>query len=434
MSEPCAIDSCKRASRALCHCCQQNLCIVHLNEHNEALNSQLNPLVDEINELDERFRTRNIQDIVGDCRQKLEEWRQDCHKKIDHFFEQKCQELDQLIAEKLDKQQKTISHIRSKVGELIHDQETSRQDIDTLTTTMRQLEKEINKIQQAHLRIKIHPLLMDDTMIQLNEIYQHEIDASAFSSIYKTILRSQGSSRALASNGRLLLVHEKPNLCLLDGELKMVKQVFTPHDLIRDMCWSSALNRFIAIYENSIFLIDDNTMSIETVKMTEKQIWFSCTCFNTQLFLSTSVLGSSIVEIKLSPSIAVIKEWKSPRTCTMDEWIDDIVYNDGTLAVIIRNTVEKSVRMELRSCNTLDRLWSLVLDVVYPKDMAFRCCSLDCNGWLVAAFNTGHLLHITTDGKMKQTITYKAIPHRVTLYNPNILAIAAENSINLHKI
>ena len=100
----CAIVNCKRVSRALCHCCQQNLCIIHLNEHNDLLNSQLNPLTDEINTLGERLKTLNIQDIVGDCRQKLEQWRQDCHKKIDQFFEEKLQEIDLLVAKKLDGQ------------------------------------------------------------------------------------------------------------------------------------------------------------------------------------------------------------------------------------------------------------------------------------------------------------------------------------------
>ena len=74
------------------------------------------------------------------------------------------------------------------------------------------------------------------------------------------------------------------------------------------------------------------------------------------------------------------------------------------------------MRIELRSCKTLDRLWSLPLDVVYNKDLAFRCCSLDCNEWLVADYSAGRLLHITADGKMKETIPYKAIPYRMLLY------------------
>jgi len=68
------------------------------------------------------------------------------------------------------------------------------------------------------------------------------------------------------------------------------------------------------------------------------------------------------------------------------------------------------MRMELRSCKTLARLCSLLMDVVYDEDKAFHCCSLDCNGWLVVDYNAERLLHITTDGKMKQAIKYKAIP------------------------
>ncbi len=434
MSQPCAIITCKRASRALCHCCQQNVCIPHLNEHNDLLNSQLNPLADEINALGERLKTFNIQDIVGDCRWKLEQWRQDCYEKINHFFEQKSHELDRLVAEKLNRQRERTTHIRSKVAELIHDQEATQQDIDTLTSTIRQLEKEMNNIEQAHFQINTRPLLVDDSIIQFEDIYEHDFDLSALSPAYRTIVRPQGSCRALASNGRLLLIHQAPNLCFLNTELTKVKQVLWPYDVIGDMCWSSTLNRFIVISKENFFLVDENTMSIESVQAIAKQRWLSGTCFNDELFLSTGGWGSFIVEVRLSPSITVVKEWRSPITCATDESIDDMVCNDGILALVIRNGVEQSMRMELRSCKTLDRLWSVLLDIKYDKDTAFRFCSLDCNGWLVADYNAGRLLHITRDGKMNQTITYKAIPLRIAKFTSNMLDISTETGLSFHKI
>ncbi|CAF4234517.1 unnamed protein product, partial [Rotaria sp. Silwood2] len=99
MSQSCSIEKCTRTSRGLCDCCQQNLCLQHLNEHNTLLVSLLNPLADELNALGVRLETLNIEKVIGNSRQKLEQWRQDCHKKIDCFFGQKCQELDQLIQE-----------------------------------------------------------------------------------------------------------------------------------------------------------------------------------------------------------------------------------------------------------------------------------------------------------------------------------------------
>ncbi len=64
MSQRCAIQDCKRASRTLCQCCNQNLCRDHFNEHDDLLNSQLNPLTDEMNVLSDRLRAINIDKII----------------------------------------------------------------------------------------------------------------------------------------------------------------------------------------------------------------------------------------------------------------------------------------------------------------------------------------------------------------------------------
>ncbi len=433
MSQRCATRKCERTSRAPCDCCKQNLCLQHLYEHNTSLVSQLNPLTGEINALGDRLNRLNLRETARDCRKKLEEWRLDCHQKIDSFYERKCQELDHLVAIKVDEERQKILHIETKLDKLIREQEATRQDIDILTSTICQLEKEMNNIEEAHFQVNTRPLLIDDTIIQFKEIHQHDFDPSSFSSIYKTILYRKVSWDALASNGRLLLIHQAPNLCLLDVKLTVVKQVLWPYDSLFDMCWSSTLNRFIVISKENVFLVDENTMSIESVQTIAKQRWLSGTCFNDELFLSTDEWGSSIVKLRLSPSISVIKKWKSPKTCTTDEWIDDIGYNNGALAVVIRNKIEQSIRMELRCCKTLDRLWSLLLDIKYNKDIPFRCCSLDCNGWLVADYNARRLLHITRDGKMKQTIIYKAIPLRITMFTSDINAISTGRGLNLHK-
>jgi hypothetical protein len=117
----------------------------------------------------------------------------------------------------------------------------------------------------------------------------------------------------------------------------------------------------------------------------------------------------------------------------MVEYIDDIVYNNETLAVVISNKDQESIRMELRSCTMLDCIWSLPLDIVYIQER-FRCCSLTCDDWLVADRNAGRLLHITADGNIKETIAYKEIPYYVTLFGSNMLVIATEKGINFHKI
>ena len=434
MSTSCADANCKRISRALCHCCQQNLCIVHLNEHNDLLNSQLNPLTDEVNTLGERLKTINIEHVLGDCRQKLEQWRQVSHKKIDHFVDQKFKEIDLLITKKLDGQQQEITGLRSKLAKLTDDQAATQKDIDTLTSNIRQLENQMNKIEQARFSFLSFPLLIDQNTVQIKEIFEKEFDTSTISTVCKAITYPSGSNLvSLGSNGRLLLIHHVPNLYFINAESTIIKQVLWLHSKIGDICWSSTLDRLIIVTNDNIFLLDENTLILQNVEVVEKRNWSSCTCFDNQLFLSTNKWGSSIVKFNLSPSIAAIKEWKSPITCTMDEYIDDIVYNNQTLAVVISNKVQKSIRMELRSCITLDRFWSLPLDIVYIQER-FRCCSLTCDDWLVADRNAGRLLYITADGNIKETIAYKEIPYYVTLFGSNMLVIATKQGINFHKI
>ncbi len=434
MSQPCAITTCKRMSRALCYCCQQNLCLQHVNEHNAFLVSQLNPLTDEVNTLSDRLNAVNIQTMIGDCRQKLEQWRLDCYQKIDQLFEQKCQEFNRLITMKLDTQRKKTIDIQSRVAELLREQEATQDDIDSLMSNIRDLTRELDVIEQTCLRINTRPLVINGDLIQIKGAIEKELDLSCLPPIYKTISRSVSRCKVVATNGRFLLMQQETKLCLIDKEMTIAKQSPCFHDKIFDMCWSSVLARFIMTAANGIYLMDENTMSIETLPMIDKRSWFSCTCSDTFLFLSTFASEPPVVKFNLSPLIVAVKEWKSPDTCGRGERIDNIVYSNGTLALMIGKPSEKSMRMELRSSDTFDRIWMLPLDIVCHESISNRCCSLNCNEWLLADFNARRLMQVTKDGKIKKKIPYNTIPYRISLFGPNILAVSAENGVNFHKI
>ena len=100
MSEICAISSCKRPSCALCLCCQQKICLPHLKEHQDLLLAEINPLVDQINALGDRLKTFDPNEMIGNARQKLEDWRIECHQQIDFIFEQKSRELNEQVTKK----------------------------------------------------------------------------------------------------------------------------------------------------------------------------------------------------------------------------------------------------------------------------------------------------------------------------------------------
>ncbi|CAF0949286.1 unnamed protein product [Rotaria sp. Silwood1] len=434
MRQPCSIEKCMRKSRWLCDCCQQHLCLQHLNEHNAILISQLNPLTDKINALEDRLNTLNIQKTIDSGRQKLEQWRQDCYKKIDCLFEQKCREIDQLVNEKVDQQREELNRIHSKTTEFINAQETSRQDIDLLKSTIRQLETNMNEIERTRFTITTRPLLLDDTFVYITKMTETELDLSYLSPPYTTIHRSEGSCRSLTSNDRHFLIHQEPNLCLFDREMNMVKSMSWPYNTIWDMCWSSALDRFIILGKKNIFLINENTMSIDNLYTVSKRDLLSCTCSDIVLFVCTNEGASSVLEFILFPSIELIREWNSPLTCMKDEIINDIVYNNGHLALIVKNKSEKSLRIELRNAETLDRIWRLQLDIRCAQKIPFRCCALSGNEWLIVDYETDRLLQITKDGKMKTEIKYSPTPCRALMFDTNELAISTVDGVNLHTI
>lgn len=434
MSQPCAIIKCKRPSRAVCDCCQSYLCLQHLSEHNAVLISELNPLVDEINNLNDRFKILNNENIFEKYREKLQQWRLDCYKNIDQLFEQKCQELHRRLTEKIEKQREDIDRMLSKVTEFIHQQEATQKDIDLLTETIHYLQVDMKNLEQNCFEIHISPLIIDENLIRIEEINDYEFDPFTFSPVQKTINYVSESWYSLASSDQFLLIHQSPNLCLLNRQLSIVRQTLWPHHVIWNMCWSSALNQFIIVEENNIFLVNPNTMSIENLETIEKQKWLSCTTSDQYLFLSSKQWGSEIVKYRLLPSVSLIQKWKSPDTCQRDEFIDDIVYNNGNVLLIITNQLKTTVRIELRSSETFDCIWILLLDILCKQNKTFCCCSLNNDEWLMTDYETRRLIHITKNGQQKSAITYSEIPYQVCRFASHRLAISTSIGVNLHKL
>ncbi|UJR21946.1 hypothetical protein I4U23_025015 [Adineta vaga] len=434
MSQSCAISTCRRVSRTLCYGCNQNFCREHMVEHDLSLNSQLNPLSDEINALGERLKSINLKNAIGITHQKLEQWRLDCRKTIDSFFDQKCQELDRYVAKRMEKQREQISHMRTKMSQLISEQEATHKDIDSLTVTVRDLEREIAQIEQTSIQVETKSLILDDSLIHIENLDVNRFDLSTLSSVYKTINYPRENWAPLTCNNRYLLIHQEPNLCLIDQDLNVIKQNSWIYGTIYDMCWSSTLNRFIVINGSDVFLVDETHMSIENIQTLQKRKWLSCTTSETSLFLSTKVWGSSIMEFSLLPTIELVKQWQSPDTCARDEVINGIVYNNDTLVLMIKNPSEKTIHIEMRSSATLDRLWSVRLNIAYSLNIRTRCCLLSNDQWLVVDRNTSRILHISKDGKVKASTTYTPPPFCAALFNQDMLAISTARGVNLHRL
>ena len=425
MFERCSIETCKSSSRTQCHCCKKNFCRNHFIEHDNLPNLQLNSLVDEINSLNDRITTLNVTQLNVDSVEILERWRVYCFKLIDDIFKKKCQEIDQ--------QRNELVKIRSTIVELIRKQETNMNDIDLLKANIHTVEEEINNIEQTNIEVVIYPLKIDNNLIRVGELFIPYLDLSLLQPWCKKINNIRCNLPVIADNDRFFLVYQPPNLCLMNEELSVIKRTQWNHDAIRDMCWSSEIARFFIITENDVYIVNYNRMSIKPLPIDQDQDWWSCTCSDTSLYLSTGERGSSIFKFSFPPSIKLEKQWVSPETCTQYQRIINMVYKNETLAMTILDLYMKKKMLELRSSTTLQLLWSFKLNTKYSCGI-FGCCSLNRNDFLVWDYDTSLLLHICKEGKAHVANKYKEGNPIFVLSHGNELVISTNDSINFHQI
>lgn len=434
MPPTCSLVDCKRIPCALCHCCEKNLCLSHLKEHQDDLLDQLNSLVDQTTDLDDRLQAFQIQPMMDYAREKLEQWRRDCYRKIDEFFECKCQELIDNANGKLTKQRQHIDQVQTALAQLISEQAATREDLKQMKERIAQLEKDLHKMQQTSFKVDIQSYRINNDLIRIDEFDVSEFSFSSLPPTTKTIHSSKKNCAALAINETALLMHHEGNLCLFDRTFASIQKAPWSFGEISDMFWSFALKRFIIVNESSVFLVDEESMSIENIHMVAKQNWCCGTCSEKSLFLATYRRGSAVMEFNLLPSIEFVKQWKSSEICSKDEGIHDLGYFNEKLFLIIEDQVKRTIRVESRSSITFERFWSLRLDSAENQKVQIRCCPLYNDQWLVAHHDTGSLLYITADGKLEEACTYTPSPHFVCSFGTAGLVVVTSNSVHLHEL
>ncbi|CAF0790995.1 unnamed protein product [Rotaria sordida] len=433
MSQSCAVESCESTLGISCHCCDKMFCPDHLDEHYESINNQLNPLVNEINTLYDQIMKKTKEKLIGDCLEKLDTWRDECYQMINHLYEKKRQELEQQYIKKTDKQQKKINEIQLKINKLIHDHDTTQQDIEYFKSTIQIIKHEIKQIHQIYFNINIRPLELYENFISIEQIKQDEIDFTMLLSPYKTIDCPDEYNIICTTNKNFLLIHQNSELQLFNKELIMIKNISWKNHRVYDMCWLSTLNKFILLdFNKQVYLINENLTSIEQIQINPEQTWRCCTCSHTSLYLISSHHLTDIFQFDLQSSFQLIKRWKISYLSKEHDIIIDMIYNNETLALLIKN---QKTHIELRSSITFDRIWLLQIDTKYDIIHPITYfCLLNSNDWLLLDYHNSRLIHVNNNGKIRSISMYNPSPIKAILFDSNILVIKTDKTWNFHEI
>ena len=415
-----------QSSDLLCGRCGENFRREHRIGHSQSDGN----LIQKILDLQTQLKATNLARMKNDLRQRLEQWCAESHQTVVRFFDRKSRELDRYIDETFDQHRTEMNRIQATLSAVNRQEETNGQELQSLRSTLDDLRKKIQNFEQLHEELNIIPLPINDDLIQMSNTQDQQRNLSLLLPVRETINHPDASLSAMASNERFFLVYLSPYLTFVDRKLDIATQLRWPYESIRDMCWSSASDRFVLVERSNVYFVDDRLMAIEKLPIESKQNWSSCTSSDESLFLSTAERASSIRSYRVLPSIGVRKQWKFPLTCGKEESIDQIVYRNSTLALIISH---KTVRIELRSSETLDRLWTYPFDSIGEGIPSFHLCSLNFDEWLITDRSNKRLLHITDEGDLKSMVAYNSGPSRAVLFQPNLLAVSRRNGINFHE-
>jgi hypothetical protein len=393
--------------------------------------NQLNRKIDELDEI-----VKNLSEkLLNNGRDKLDKWRDESYKMINQFYEQKYQELHENCLKKIGKPKDELEQIRLQIYQLIQEEKTNKNDIQLLTSNIQHIKQKLKEIEQKDIQINIQSFLINENLISIENSISDDFDLSLLSSPCHTIHSSNQNSWSIASNNKYLLIDQYPNLYLLDKNLTIVNQYQWKYNHICDICWSKILNKFIIITHNKVCLIDENLTSIEHIRSIKGEKWWSCTCSNSSLYLTSNERDSGLFQFNLSSAFQLIKQWKSSSSDEQGEYIYDITYQHDKLALIIGYTQNRSVYLILRSSTTFDLIWSYQLDINYKWfQTAIRCCSLTNDQWFIIEEYTSHIFHIDKDGKVKQKREYTSQPWNAIVFGTDVLAIRTETSINFHRV
>jgi hypothetical protein len=423
----CTISECPRLSRVLCYCCKKNYCIEHLKNHNDIYLSQLHQLTNEINLLSEYYRDQ--------YRQQLDQWRHESHQTIEFYYEKKCQELNNKIIpnEQLSQNRQVIEWIKSKIVQLIREQNTTQQQIDSLKAATNALRRELEQIPRENFQLNIPPLIFDENFIQLDKTILNFNLYSTIKSLFLTKQVSTNDCIVMTNNSKYLLIGQQTRLCLFDKNLNEIKQIPWIYGCIWDMCTSNTLSKFILVAENGIFTFDEQTMIIEQIKNLSKQTetWYCCACSDKSLYLATRELNTTISEYVFKQDNYLFK--RKYICCSNNEYIEHMKCSKDLVVLIILNNLTGERRFDMRSILTFNQIWTISLNI-QEKMNIISCCSLNEKGWLIVDLAQSRLIHVTNQGQIKQIITYKPSPQYAVQFGDDTLAILTEQGINLHRI
>ncbi|UJR17559.1 hypothetical protein I4U23_004455 [Adineta vaga] len=159
-------------SATLCRHCSKNVCRRHFDEHADQIVQKLNPLADNINELNEKINSFTVKGYKQNIFDQLTQWRDEAIKQINDLYELKKQNLDLLLDDNEEVfAQQTIDHLetvntlKNETASFINENDVTFEELNILKRRLRELEENVNKTHTRLVYCDIKPFSIDYDLI-----------------------------------------------------------------------------------------------------------------------------------------------------------------------------------------------------------------------------------------------------------------------------
>ena len=451
-----------------CHCCRKYFCGAHMMEHNEDLEMVLNQLCEEM-ETPEMNSLRNVNNRP-EWLPRLYKWYASIpeHPLVDQFYKQcieryeKCfkysdrkTDLSEAINEAecqlrslIDQNRKAYNKwnrealsTKSSRDHFQYKRSLNERRGDSLYSLMRQInipsmDYLIHRIERLKHESR-HPISPSKNYLYVEKEVVLDADSSSpLMPAHKSLEITTSQCYCMAANDKYITLEQFLRLNLISSDYNSDLH-HEWRNFVTDTFWSSALEKFIVINIDCIdvLTVDSKRGHIHTVTLDhdlDNRFWWCGTSSNNMLLLSKAIEGTSIFEYTLKPTIAFVKEHRSPISCKKEEFICNMSSNATVLALMIIKQ-NSEIRLDLCSLNTLERQRSIKVDSTYLTH-PFRSCSMKNNQWILVNPNQSELWNISEDGDVVSKGSYNGTPLQVAFMGTDMLVVLTTERVNIHRL
>ncbi|CAF1158447.1 unnamed protein product [Didymodactylos carnosus] len=438
-STPKKCDICqKHAAFTSCVGCEQMFCRKDFNEHRQQLSTQLDIIIREHD-----FLKQSIEHTCDTTTSKLfyeiEKWEMEWMKKVKMAADCAREEVCNIVAEPKIQLKRITNEIRPRMAE----EDFVEYDLDRWMDEIKQLSVGIKATSSTiviesgdecewNRMIKVRKLEHQNHVsksLQRSENRESEVKQLDFSKLKdkpQRQIKVDGKNYAIGASDTNLLYDNGDTLCLTDRAGYKTNTVRWSGSSVRDIYWSSFLDRFLILTQRILYSLNVETSEVTQIKQVSdknKADFYKCTCSNQTLLVSTWEEGSVVKEWDMSGEWKMTTRWQPPLSCQQNEWIMDIRFScDGShLGVTV------GVSGQYNQFHVRDRSMNIINNIKFPwLTYGYRLLSLPNGQWLTHDCDNKELYIIDRDGKLKQTLTYDRTVWRTLLLKQRCLVIRTD--------